>query len=56
MSKSANERNRNVVDEPAGVDPQWEKKLETARRARQLGRSMRTGKAKSFRQAVGTGR
>lgn len=41
------------IDEPKGVDPKWREKIERAHEARALMARLRTGKAKSFRQAVG---
>lgn len=41
------------ITTPKKVDPQWEDKIERAKRARELSHRMRLGKQISFRSAVG---
>jgi hypothetical protein len=41
------------VIQPPTVDPDWRKKIEAARQARQLGKKLRKDKPSSFRRAVG---
>ena len=42
-----------VVPRPEGTDPKWQEKIQMSRRAREMAKSMRQGKPKSFRRAVG---
>jgi len=42
-----------VLQEPKGADPRSQEKISQAREARDMGRSIRQGKPKSFRRAVG---
>ncbi len=51
--QASNGREQQAVKQPKGTDSQWQKKVELAQRAREMGRSMREGKPKSFRRAVG---
>lgn len=41
------------ITTPKKVDPLWRDKIEKAKRARELSRTMRAGKQVSFRGAVG---
>lgn len=53
MEPTSSSDDRRVIEEPKGTDPQWQDKINRAKEARQMGQSIRQGKPKSFRQAVG---
>jgi hypothetical protein len=50
---ASSDRDRPVIREPRGTDPKWQEKITRARQARDMSKSIREGKPKSFRRAVG---
>ncbi|SIL85829.1 Uncharacterised protein [Mycobacteroides abscessus subsp. abscessus] len=53
MTITDNDDVRSPLGAPEGTDTDWQKKIAIAQHAREQGKSARSGKPKSFRQAVG---
>ena len=47
------EQPEDPVKAPPATDPDWREKIETARKAREMGKELRKDKPSSFRRAVG---
>ncbi|MFD8104001.1 hypothetical protein ACFV24_31130 [Nocardia fluminea] len=53
MTKRTGDERKQAISQPKDTDSQWEKKVELAKQARAMGKSIRAGKPKSFRRSVG---